>query len=183
MTLSMNNLLSSIEAYADMSPDLDVRDEVNLWLKKRDRQPLSITQWCEAFSSEFASIAQATTEPATESAAKSVLAFVYESFSEYTGLAFSQVRPNDSLIRDLNFPLVCWFDWTMNFCDDFLTHFDLDLSDCFDEANFSTIGEMVEFLVAQVVESTVAPRVPERSFARPYLQLAQSERAVAMAAA
>ena len=179
---SMNNLLSSIEAYADMSPDLDAREEVNLWLKKRDRQSLSITTWCELFSSEFASIAQATAESATESAAKSVLAFVYEFFGEYTGLAFSQVRPNDSLNRDLNFPLVCWFDWTINFCDDFLTHFDLDLSDCFDEADFLTIGEMVEFLVAQVVEATVPAEMPQPASARPYLQLAQSERAVAIAA-
>ena len=84
----------------------------------------------------FDSIAKATKDSVTESAAKSVLSFVYEYFADYSGLAFSQVRPNDSLNRDLNFPLVCWFDWTLNFCDDFLTHFDLDLSDCFDEAEF-----------------------------------------------
>ena len=182
MTISMTNLFSSMEAYADMSPDLEVRDEVNQWLQMRDRQSLSVTQWCETFSGEFASIDKATKDSATESAAKSVLSFVYECFADYSGLAFSQVRPNDRLNRDLNFSLVCWFDWTLNFCDDFLTHFDLDLSDCFDEAEFVTIGEMVEFLVTQVVDEVTATATPQLSTVRPCLQLAQLERTYAIAA-
>lgn len=164
-----------------MSPDLEVRAEVNQWLQKRDRQSLSVTKWCELFSGEFESIAKATSDEVTASAAKSVLAFAYEYFGEYTGLAFSKVRPNDSLNRDLNLALVCWFDWTFNFCDDFLTHFDLDLSDCFDEADFMTIGEMVEFLVAQVVEATETSDTAQPSV-RPYLQLAQPVQSVAIAA-
>lgn len=182
MTISMTNLLSSMEAYADMSPDLEIRQQVNRWMQARDRQPLNLVEWCEVFSGESAAIARATQKRTTKSVAMSVLAFVYKFFSDYSGLAFSQVRPNDSLNRDLHFPLVCWFDWTLNFCDDFLTHFDLDLSDCFDEAEFLTIGEMVEFLVAQVVAEPVAPMVLERLSTRPYLQLAQSGAAIALAA-
>ena len=182
MTILMTNLLSSMEAYADMSPDLEIRQQVNLWMQSRDRQPLNVAEWCEVFSSESAAIAKATQERATKNAAKSVLAFVYQFFGDYSGLAFSQVRPNDSLNRDLHFPLVCWFDWTLDFCDDFLTHFDLDLSDRFDEAEFLTIGEMVEFLVAQVVAEPAMPTVLERSSTRPYLQLAQPGPAIALAA-
>ncbi len=182
MTTSMANLLSSMEAYADMSPDLEIRQQVNLWMQARDRQPLSAAEWCEVFSIESAAIAQATQARATKKVAKSVLAFVYQFFGDYSGLAFSQVRPNDSLNRDLHFPLVCWFDWTLTFCDDFLTHFDLDLSDCFDETEFSTIGEMVEFLVAQAVAKPDAPAVLERLSARSHLQIAQPGRAIALAA-
>ena len=166
-----------------MSPDLDIQQQVNEWLQARSRQPLSITAWCEVFSGEFSTISAATTDAKTESAAKSVLAFVYEFFGEYSGLAFSQVRPNDSLDRDLKFPLVCWFDWTLNFCDDFLTHFDIDLSDCFDEAAFATIGEMVTFLVAQVAAPVIsAAPVTYLPTAHPYLDLVPAESAIVLAA-
>ena len=180
-SFSMNNLLSSMEAYADMSPDLEVRSQVTRWLEMRDRQSLSVVKWCEVFVSEFASIGQVVEDADTESVAKSVLAFAYEFFGKYTGLPFSQVRPNDSLNRDLHLSLVCWFDWTLDFCDDFLAHFDLDLSDRFDEADFDTVGEMVEFLVAQAVEATVVVAVPQ-PLERPYLRLAQSEQALSVAA-
>ncbi len=182
MTISMNNLLSSLEAYADMSPDLEIRQQVNLWMQARGRRPLSVVEWCDVFSGESAAIAEATQDSATKNAAKSVLAFVYQFFGDYSGLAFSQVRPNDSLNRDLHLPLVCWFDWTLNFCDDFLTQFDMDLSDRFDEAEFSTIGEMVEFLVVQVVAESAAPVVLERLSTRPYLHLAQPGSAITLAA-
>lgn len=180
-SFSVNNLLSSLEAYADMSPDLEVREQVGRWMQMRDRQSLSLIEWREVFANESATIGKAVEDSATEGVAESVLAFVYEFFCGYTGLAFSQVRPNDRLNRDLHFPLVCWFDWTLDFCDDFLARFDLDLSDCFDEAEFDTIGEMVEFLVAQVIEATLAPEVPQLS-PQSYLRLTTSARAMTMAA-
>lgn len=130
----LNNFISSVQAYADMSPDLTIRREVNAWMLRRDRASLSIEQWCECFGGH---------NPA-------VLAFLYESFSEYSGLDFSRVRPNDSLNSSLHFPLVCWFDWSITFCEDFFQAFDVDLSDRFDEADFDTIGELIEFLVQQV---------------------------------
>ena len=165
-----------------MSPDLDVRDEVNQWMNARARQSLGVVEWCETFSSEFPTIAEATQAAATESDAKSVLVFVYEYFAEYTGIHFNQVRPNDRLDRDLNFPLICWFDWTLNFCDDFLNHFDLDLSDCFDETNFTTIGELVEFLVAQVVTPAGSSEIAQVPSKPAYLRIASTDRRVALAA-
>ena len=180
-SFSMNNLLSSLEAYADMSPDLEVREQVSQWMRMRDRQPLSLIKWCEVFSNELVNIGKAVEDSATEGVTKSVLAFVYEFFSGYTGLAFSQVRPNDRLNRDLHFPLICWFDWTLDFCDDFLARFDLDLSDCFDEAEFDTVGEVVEFLVEQVIEATVVPEVPQL-LPQSFLRVTPSERAMTMAA-
>lgn len=141
-TSRINNVISSINAYADMSPDLSVRKEVNNWLGRRDRQSLDITTWCQLFGKG---------QPQHP-----VLAFIYEAFEQYSGLNFSRIRPNDSLNTNLQFPLVCWFDWTITFCEEFFQAFGLDLSDCFDEDNFSTIGELVDFLVGQV-ETVSAP--------------------------
>lgn len=183
MAISLNNFMSSVSAYSDMSPDLDIRQQVNEWMQGRDRRALSVTEWCDLFAGEFPTVAAATVDAETESDAKSVLAFVYEYFAEYAGIDFSQVRPNDSLNRDLKFPLICWFDWTLNFCDDFLTHFDLDLSDCFDEADFATIGEMVEFLVAQVAAPALAPTVTAVPSMRPHLQIARVASSVDSSAA
>ena len=136
----LNNLISSINAYADMSPDLSVRRQVNETMKKRARQPLSIATWCLTFCRR---------DHCTDRV-QSMLSFIYECFSEYSGLEFSRVRPSDRLNEDLCFPLVCWFDWSITFCEDFYQRFGLDLSDRFDEASFETIGELVEFLIEQV---------------------------------
>lgn len=130
----INNFISSVQAYADMSPDQTIRREVNSWMIRRDRALLDLPQWSELFGS----------------AGHSVLAFVYHAFSEYSGLDFGRVRPNDSLNNHLHFPLICWFDWTITFCEDFCQQFDVDLSDRFDEADFDTIGELVDFLVQRV---------------------------------
>ncbi|MGB7086796.1 MAG: hypothetical protein WBD47_14655 [Phormidesmis sp.] len=135
----LKNFLSSAYAYADMSPDITIRKKVNDWMLRRDRSSLSLSDWCQLYS--------------TQAQAYSVLSFIYQSFSQYSGLDFSRVRPDDQLNRDLHFPLVCWFDWSITFCEDFFQQFDLDLSDRFDEASFSTIGEMVNFLIAQMSQS------------------------------
>jgi len=131
----LNNFLSSVSAYADMSPDLSIRREVNHWMIRRDRQSLNLSDWCTLFG-------HGTPTP--------VLTFIYENFGEYSGLDFSRVSPNDSLNTNLHFPLVCWFDWTITFCEEFFQAFDVDLSDRFDEADFTTIGELVNFLTQQV---------------------------------
>lgn len=135
-TIRLNNVLSSIHAYADMSPDMAMRRQVNSWMLRRDRQDLSCTQWCQLFG------ARQPHNPA--------LTFIYESFGQYSGLHFGRVRPNDSLNSHLHFPLVCWFDWTITFCEEFFQSFGVDLSDRFDEADFDTIGELVDFLAEQI---------------------------------
>ncbi|MGC1308710.1 MAG: hypothetical protein WA885_15905 [Phormidesmis sp.] len=132
----LNNFISSINAYADMSPDLSIRKEVNDWMMRRDRQALSCTDWCHLFSHQ--------------PQAQAVLAFIYEQFAQYSGLDFRRVRPDDSLNSHLHFPLVCWFDWSITFCEDFFQAFEVDLSDRFDESDFITLGEMATFLMEQV---------------------------------
>jgi hypothetical protein len=132
-----------------MSPDLSIRQQVNQWMKGRMRSPLSAADWCRLFC------AQERAQP--------VLAFVYDYFGQYSGIEFGRVRPNDRLNGDLHFPLVCWFDWSLTFCEDFFQQFDLDLSDRFDEAAFDTIGELVNFLIDQVVPQEAALSQGRRS--------------------
>ena len=138
----LNNWFSSVSAYADMSPDLTIRKQVNQWMRRRTRQCLSLSDWCQLFC--------------RQERARPVLAFVYQSFSQYSGIEFGRVRPGDRLNRDLHFPLVCWFDWSLTFCEDFFQRFGLDLSDRFDEAAFETIDELVNFLVEQAVPREAA---------------------------
>lgn len=132
----VNNWFSSVSAYSDMSPDLTIRRQVNERMKARTRRALSPTEWGQLFSPP------AGTRP--------VLSFVYQYFGQYSGIEFGRVRPGDHLNCDLHFPLVCWFDWSLTFCEDFFQQFHLDLSDRFDEASFETIGELVSFLIEQI---------------------------------
>jgi hypothetical protein len=133
---SLNNWISSISAYSDMSPDMSMRRQVNAAMKARPRQALSLFAWCKTFCSY--------------DQARPVLSFMYQYFAEYSGLEFGRVRPSDDLNDDLRFPMVCWFDWSITFCEDFYQRFGLDLSDRFDEADFDTIGELAAFLIEQV---------------------------------
>jgi len=134
-----NNWVSSVSAYADMSPDLAIRQQVNKRLNLCSRDSLGLVDWCEAFAGSFAN--------------QSAAAFVYEHFSDYSGIDFSLVRPQDRLHADLHMALVCWHDWVITFVDDFFQQFDIDLSDDFDEDDFETIGDMVQFLVVQTPQS------------------------------
>ncbi|EDX85996.1 hypothetical protein S7335_3699 [Synechococcus sp. PCC 7335] len=152
MIESLNNWLSSVSTYADMSPDLALRAQINLRMKVAGRSALGISDWCRLFTAQEA---VADTSAFSRSAfgvsdTRRVLCFVYQYFSQYSGLDFSRVRPEDQLNHDLHFSLVCWFDWRITFCEDFFEQFDLDLSDCFDEDEFNTIGELVSFLSEQV---------------------------------
>ncbi len=133
----LNNWISSVSAYSDMSPDLSLRRQINATMKARPRQALSLSAWCKTFC--------------TDAQAQPVLSFVYQYFAEYSGLEFGRVRPSDDLNDDLCFPLICWFDWSITFCEDFYQRFELDLSDRFDETDFATIGELVNFLIEQAI--------------------------------
>ncbi len=146
MMNQLGNWINSVSVYADMSPDLAIRAQVNQQLKSRTPRALSLTTWCRLFSDC--------------SDDREVLAFVYQRFSEYSGLEFGRVRPNDCLHSDLNMALVCWHDWVITFCEDFCEQFHVDLSDRFDEDDFETIGEIVTFLHAQVELSKQASHAP-----------------------
>ena len=136
----INNLFASISAYADMSPDLSIRREVNQRLKISSRDELELSSWCRLYSDRAGD--------------RPVLAFIYQQVAEYSGLSFGRVRPSDRLVKDLHLPLVCWFDWVLTFCEDFFQQFDVDLSDCFDEDNFETVDDMIAFLLKQVKSSS-----------------------------
>jgi hypothetical protein len=145
----LNNWLSSVSTYSDMSPDVTIRRQVNQQLTALARRSMGFSHWCQLFCSN----------PRSDTArARRVLAFVYEHFADYTGLDFSRVRPSDRLIADLQFPLVCWFDWSLTFCEDFYQAFDVDLSDRFDEADFETMGDLVSYLLTEVAFVEVSPR-------------------------
>lgn len=148
----LNNWLSSVSTYADMSPDLALRAQINLRMRADGRSALGISDWCHLFVGQNA-VADASTFSRSAfgvSDTRRVLCFVYQRFSQYSGIDFSRVRPEDRLNHDLHFSLVCWFDWRITFCEDFFEQFDLDLSDCFDEDEFNTIGQLVMFLSQQV---------------------------------
>ncbi len=139
---SLCNWFSSVSTYAEMSPDLTIRKQVNQQMQGRTRRVLRAMEWGQLFC---------RTERAYP-----LLSFVYQRFGLYSGLEFGRVRPGDRLNDDLHFPLVCWFDWATTFCEDFFQRFGVDLSDRFDETAFETIDELIEFLIEQAVPQEVA---------------------------
>lgn len=135
-----NNYIRSIRTFQDMSPDLSVRHQVNQSLCQH-RRPLSSEAWCAEFQREIPS-------------QRHTLLFIYRSFENYSGIEFNRVRPHDRLVDDLQFPLVCWFDWSTRFCDDVVAHFGIDISNCFDETRIHTLIDLVAFLEACVANSS-----------------------------
>jgi hypothetical protein len=85
------------------------------------------------------------------SVSQQVTDFVYDHMPAYSGLEFSRVRPADRLNEDLHLPSVCWFDWQLLLCDDFLHCFGVDLSDCFDPQILCTVEDLVNFLNHQLL--------------------------------
>ncbi len=136
MWQNLNNLFSAISTYSDLSPDIETRRCVNASL--RLRPALTLDQWFDYFWRP-------------QGIAKPVVAFVYTYLEKYSGLQMSRVVPDDNLEKDLNLTLVCWFDWQLNFCEDFLLYFGIDISERFDPALFSTVEDFVKFLHEELV--------------------------------
>ncbi len=132
----LQNIFYSLRTYADLSPDIQTRQRINRFL--RSRSPLSAEEWFEQFWSD-------------RKIFKQVADFVYTHMSNYSGLEFSRVRPEDRLKEDLQFPLVCWFDWQLSLCEDFFQSFGVDMSDRFDPETLSTIEDLVTYLNHQVL--------------------------------
>ncbi len=139
---SLSNWFSSVSTYAEMSPDLTIRKQVNQQMQGRTQRVLGAVAWGKLFC--------------RSDRAYPLLSFIYQRFGLYSGLEFGRVRPGDRLNDDLHFPLVCWFDWTTTFCEDFFQRFGVDLSDRFDEATFDTIDELIDFLIEQAVPQEMA---------------------------
>lgn len=80
---------------------------------------------------------------------KPISDFVYTQMSHYSGLEFGRVLPTDRLNEDLHLTLICWFDWELVFCEDFLRTFGIDLSDRFAPETLSTVQDLLLFLKHQ----------------------------------
>lgn len=127
------NYIRSLWSYQDLSPDLWRRRRINAQL--RGRPKLSLQDWIRAF-----------THGKKQVFSPHVLAFIYTHLPKYSGLDIGRIRPTDRLIEDLQLPLVCWFDWSYQLCDDFFTVFQIDISEEFDESLLETVGDLVYFL-------------------------------------
>lgn len=125
------NLCFSLNTYKTLSPDLGVRYQVNQGLG--DRPMLSSDQWFETFYQ-------------SQNIAPAVAGFAYHYLGTYSGLEMGRVQPTDRLHPDLHWAEVCWFDWETQFCADVQQQFSVDISDCLDDCQAFTIGELVAFL-------------------------------------
>lgn len=131
----IENLLHSVSTYADLSPDLAIRQQVNQVL--RDRPALSLDRWYERFWQPLG-------------ITKAVVAFVYSQLECYSGLEVARWHPSDRLNEDLKLTLVCWYDWDLSLYDDILDRFGVDVSECFDPYECTTVGDFVVLLHRQL---------------------------------
>jgi hypothetical protein len=136
MWRKLKEIVLNFSTYTDLSPDVEARRQVNQAL--RDRQALNLEQWFEFFWRP-----RGMTRP--------VVTFVYTYLEKYSGLQIGRVRPCDRLEQDLQLTLVCWFDWQMSLCEDFLGCFGVDISERVDLSALSTVEEFVRFLNHQIL--------------------------------
>jgi hypothetical protein len=127
----LKNLFFSLRTYGTLSPDLRVRRRVNQSL--RGRPNLSADEWAMAVCS-----AQKVAYP--------IATFAYFHLKQCSGLEFGRVLLSDRLNEDLHWTQICWFDWELSLCDNFRQNFGVDISDCLDEPNLSTIKDLIIFL-------------------------------------
>lgn len=126
-----NNLFASLQTHGDLSPDLQLRWQVNRELRQRPVLP---------FETWFASFYQ------SHGVTHAVASFAYEHLANYSGLEFGRVLPDDRLDEDLYWTQICWFDWDLHLYEDFWQQFGIDISDSFDAATVSTVKELVILL-------------------------------------
>jgi hypothetical protein len=133
MWQSAINYLRSLQTYRDLSPDANIRRRVNSRL--RDRSFLPLEEWSTLFK-----------EMVSGNRSQQLLRFLYTKLPDYSGLQVGRLRPSDRLIKDLQLPLVCWFDWPNQLCDDFYETFQVDITEEFDESLLETVGDLVWYL-------------------------------------
>ena len=80
-----------------------------------------------------------------------MIVFVYTHLEKYSGLPISRIKPSDHLEKDLKFTLICYFDWHLILCDDFLNWFGVDISEHLDLDQVSTVEEFVSFLNSRLI--------------------------------
>ncbi|MBD1936806.1 hypothetical protein [Microcoleus sp. FACHB-68] len=136
MWRKLKNFFISVSTYTDLSPDVQLRQQVNTAL--RHRPALTLDEWFEFYWQTYG-------------VSKPVVAFVYTHLEKYSGVKMSRVQPKDHLERDLQITLVCCFDWHLTLYDDFFSCFGVDISEEFEIYNLTTIEEFVKFLNAQLL--------------------------------
>lgn len=136
MWRSLKNFFYSLWTYSDLSPDTRLRRRVNRAL--RNRPQLNATDWH-------------TTYWQPVGVARSISDFVYSQMELYSGLTFGRVQPDDRFNDDLHLGLVCWFDWELDFCEDFWATFSIDLTPQFNPNHFDTVKDLMLFLNQQVL--------------------------------
>jgi hypothetical protein len=127
----LQNILTSLRTYADLSPDVQIRRQVNHAL--RDRSRLTTNQWFEIFWQPL-------------QVARPITDFVYRYLPVYSGLDVGRLQPSDRLEEDLHLSLICWFDWHLSLCQDLWDCFGVDLSDRIDTVSLETVQDFVLFL-------------------------------------
>lgn len=133
------NFVSNLQTYRFLSPDLAMRQQVNQQL--RSRPCLTAQEWFIRY----------WTPPAVPRALpQTLIEFVYQHLADYSGLKMGRIWPSDCLQEDLQFALVCWFDWGLNLCEDFERSFGVDITDTFDETNLITLADLVHYLHQQL---------------------------------
>lgn len=130
----LKNFIQSLRTYPDLGPDLGIRRQVNAKLRQ-SRANLAFEAWADIFAKALGN------EPSQR-----LLRFIHAQLAAYSGLAVGRIRPSDRLIEDLQLPLICWFDWPNQLCDDFYATFQIDISEEFDEALLPTMRDLVAFL-------------------------------------
>ncbi|MBW4442170.1 MAG: hypothetical protein KME10_13225 [Plectolyngbya sp. WJT66-NPBG17] len=136
MWRELNNVVLNVRTYADLSPDLSVRRRIHQdW---RLRPARNSEDWYRSFWQPLA-------------ISQDLSAFIYQQMESYSGLPFAKVTPRDRLTEDLQLPLVCWFDWECNLCDDFRDRFGIEISDRLDVGMLHTVRDLVIFLNQQLL--------------------------------
>ncbi|NJN32762.1 MAG: hypothetical protein HC824_21880 [Synechococcales cyanobacterium RM1_1_8] len=118
-----------------MRPDFRLRTSINRALYAR-RASLTGEEWFERFW-----------QP--RGISRQIVEFVYERLSCYSGLRWGLTVPSDRLLEDLQLPLVCWFDWELDFCDELSQELGIQLEDPSLLEKAETVEEFLAFLHSQ----------------------------------
>lgn len=132
----LKNILHSLSTYAELSPDVRVKQRVRQNL--RLRPAWSKEEWFEQYWRR-------------QAISRQLSDFIYIQMQDYSGLEFARVRPDDRLVEDLQLPLVCWFDWQLSLCDDFWQVFGVELHEQLELENLVTLEDLVLFLNQHLV--------------------------------
>lgn len=135
MWRSLKNWFYSLWTYADLSPDLRLRRRINQAL--RSRPNLSASDWFHTYWQPLA-------------VARPISDFVYTQLQTVSGLDLGRVQPGDRLQIDLQFTLICWFDWEVTLSEAFAESFGVMLEPDFNPDEFETVADLVLFLNRQI---------------------------------